>query len=219
MIQTSLTGAGVGSTFASLPKLVFNPSEFFRGVCAKGDLAPAIVFVVATWLVNGLCSAFFLKAGFGTIFLAPILGLIYAGLLGAAAILAGKWLGGKGGFVEGFTAAAFSSGVAAVTWVPYLGFLFGLYGLVLLLIGFAACFDVDRSKVGAREFYQSLAALWTAGALTSVMAGLLAPGPLTTESLAKRLMVWFLVFACLSALAVLSDSSANSEGTGGDVSE
>lgn len=210
MIQTSMTsvGSGIGSTFASLPKLVFNPSGFFREVCAKGDLAPAVVFVLVTWLVNGFCSAFFLKAGIGTLFLAPILGLIYSGLVGAAAVLAGKWLGGKGGFPEGFACAAFSSGVAAVSWIPFVGVIFGLYGLVLLLIGFAACFELDRSKIGAREFYQSLAALWTAGALTSVMAGLLAPGPLTTESLAKRLLVWFLGFACLSALALLSDSSS-----------
>lgn len=196
---------GLTSLVGRLPLLVTRPGDFFRSACACGCLAAPAIFAVAVWFVHGLLRA--VVTGSGSVVLAPVYGLLFAAVLGGVATIAGRFANGRGGFQEGFTVAAFASVAALGNWIPWLGVLFNVWGLALLVIGFLVCFDVQVSRLSQRGLYASLGALWTGLAAVNVMYGLVggaACGSLNTW-LARWLLVWFLGLLCFILLAVVSE--------------
>jgi hypothetical protein len=192
-------------TLRSLPLLLASPRQFFAQICPYRHLLRAAAFVAIVGLLHGL--GLLLRGyGFRSVLAMPVYGLAIAVVAGLGGHVAAKAVGGRGGFQDGFAAAAFASLPSALGFIPWIGTLFNVWSIYLFLVGLWVCYGVERASVGLHGVYKGLAAFWTIGMAGSLLYAW-AAGPacaLPEGWVPMRLMVWFLGFASLAVLALIS---------------
>ncbi|WP_119067698.1 YIP1 family protein [Rubrobacter indicoceani] len=141
----------VGSFVATVRGVVLSPVAFFRGIRRSGDFVGPLVFALICSVVAGILAAFVsllanLVSGNG---FGAAVGGFFAALVGApVAALIGLFVGAgiyhlvvlllvrpNAGFEGSFRVVAYASVVQLVSWIPILGGLLALYGIVLGVFG------------------------------------------------------------------------------------
>jgi hypothetical protein len=130
------------NSFIGVMKTVLaKPNEFYRHMPTTGGYAPPLVFLAACAGISCiLAAAAIANVDFSEgIFLAlklfmflMIYSFIGAGILH---LIAQQFFEGKGGYEGVYRAVAYAGVVALLTWIPKVGFLAGLYGLYLQILG------------------------------------------------------------------------------------
>jgi hypothetical protein len=125
------------NSFIGVMKTVLvRPNDFYQHMPVTGGYSPPFVFLLVCLGVSGILAAIiagvdvflFLKLVlFGAIF-----SFIGAGILH---LIAQQFFEGKGTYEGVYRTVAYAGVVNLLTWIPVVGFLAGLYGLYLQIVG------------------------------------------------------------------------------------
>ena len=117
-----------------LKATIFKPDKFFKDMPAGGGYAQPAIFLVITSAVHAIPSAILHGKPLGVI-MEFIGGFFFFAFLAGVLFGLGKMFGGQGSFQGTFRVAAYSSGPKMITWIPWIGQVFGLYSAYLLVVG------------------------------------------------------------------------------------
>jgi len=158
----------INSFINTVRNVVLNPAEFFRGIRRRqGDFVNPLVFALICALVSGILggiSNFLLSLAFagdpdsevggafgglvGSIIVVPIttaIGLfIGAGILHLLVLLLVR--PGNAGYEATFRVVSYSNVTQLVSWIPIIGFIASLYGLVLVILGIREVHDTTTGR-------------------------------------------------------------------------
>ena len=149
----------VGSFVDVVRRVVLQPVRFFAGIPRRGSLLNPLLFALICTeigaILGGLLSlagvggAFVTGYGFrvpenqgfgefiGSVVLAPVGGVIGVFVVaGIAHLLVRLFVGAtNAGFGATFRVASYTSVTSLVSWIPFIGWLLGLYGIYLAVVG------------------------------------------------------------------------------------
>ncbi len=147
-------------------EVIQRPSNFYRKMPVTGGYAEPLTFAAISYLIYGLLSALFNREMIGDMYgygigsggpglfnsliiaiTFPITGIISV-LVGGAAILyiIYKVLGGKGSYEGTVRFICYATAVMLLSWIPFIGWVFGFYGLYLYILGGMIVHDVSMVK-------------------------------------------------------------------------
>lgn len=141
------------SFLATLPRVLFSPRAFFRGISNRRGFANPLIFAATCVLIGAVLSGVLgvlMRGVPGGQFLAMQSGLLFnvisifvssmVGLLiisGVYHLLVMLLAGGNNAGLEGtFRVVSYAFAVQVLGWIPILNILVGLYGLYLCAFGF-----------------------------------------------------------------------------------
>ena len=135
----------VQSFINTVQGVVLQPVNFFSGILRQGDFINPLIFAIICYevaaILGGIIAVAFGNQGFGgfigDIILAPIfaaIGLfIGAGILHLLVMLI---VGSRNsGFEATFRVGAYAAVTSLVSWIPFIGWILGLYGIYLAIVG------------------------------------------------------------------------------------
>jgi hypothetical protein len=143
---------------ATVQAIVLRPVDFFRGILKQGDFINPLIFAIICYevftILSGLLSLAGIsgRQGFGgfiiSLILAPIfaaIGLaIWAGILHLLVMLI---VGSRNsGFEATFRVGAYSTVTLLVSWIPFIGWIAGLYGVYLEIVGIREMHNTTTGK-------------------------------------------------------------------------
>ncbi len=153
------------SSLGTLPKVLFSPRTFFRGVANLRGFANPLIFAAICGLVGALLSGVFNEFAQGipgmrllttqTGFLFTVISAFVYSMVGLV-IITGIYhlfvmlLAGAHNGLEGtFRVVAYTYAVQVLGWVPLLNILAGLYGLYLCAFGIQAVHSTTYQRAAA----------------------------------------------------------------------
>jgi len=138
-------------------KVITTPSDFFREMPTSGGYEAPLKFAVVNYIIAGIGTAlvsilaftfiasllpmtsFWPGSAFGSalsnIIVTPIMGIIGLFIIGAILYVCFKIVGGSGSYEGTVRIVAYASAVEAVSWIPILGWIAGLYAIYLAIVG------------------------------------------------------------------------------------
>lgn len=124
-------------SFLGVAKTVFfQPSDFFQNMRATGGYPAPLIFLAVCLGVSGIIAA--IIAGGNVLFFLKFLifGLIFS-FIGAGILhfIAQQFFEGKGAYEGTYRVVAYAGVVNLLAWIPIVGFLAGLYGFYLQIVG------------------------------------------------------------------------------------
>ncbi|AKB30727.1 hypothetical protein MSSIH_0037 [Methanosarcina siciliae HI350] len=145
-------------------EVIQRPSDFFRKMPTTGGYNDPLTFAALSYLIYGLLSGLFGRgimggmygySGFrefgfataiGTAIVAPIAGIISIFIGAAILFIIYKVLGGSGTYEGTVRFMSYATAVMAVYWIPFIGWIFGLYEIYLYIVGGMFVHDVSMVK-------------------------------------------------------------------------
>jgi len=124
--------------------VLFKPAEFFKKVSTEKGIKDALIFFAIVWLISMILSALIASmalGALGTAFSIATLPMQYVmgfvGLLIATVFLFifTKILGGTGNFEQTLRVGCYVAVTGLVSWIPIIGFVGMIWGIVLTVIG------------------------------------------------------------------------------------
>ena len=146
------------------------PSDFYRRMPKTGGYRDPLTFAAITFLIYGILAALFNREmymsgmyggmyggesyarefGISTIIsiaiLAPIAGIISLFIEGAILYIVYRILGGTGTYEGTVRFIAYATAVLLLSWIPLIGWIIGLYGIYLQIIGGMYVHNVSMGK-------------------------------------------------------------------------
>ncbi len=140
-------------------KVITTPSDFFREMPTSGGYEAPLKFAVVNYIIAGIGtalvailaftflssllpmasfwpgSAFSFGSALSNIIITPIVGIIGLFISGAILYVCFKIVGGSGSYEGTVRIMAYASAVEAVSWIPILGWIAGLYAIYLAIVG------------------------------------------------------------------------------------
>ena len=159
----------VGSFIRTVQNVVINPVGFFRGIPKQGNFVSPLVFALICAVISGILGGiinFLIGLAFssgnqgvtgaflsliGNIILTPIgvaIGLfIGAGIYHLLVLLLVK--PSNAGFEATFRVVAYASVIQLVSWIPIVGIVAGIYGIVLSVFGIREVHNTTTGRAAA----------------------------------------------------------------------
>jgi hypothetical protein len=171
----------IHSFIDTVRRVVLQPVSFFASLPQSRNLVNPLVFALICieiyTILGGLLGLVWVGTNRGlgsfiaSIIAAPIGGAIGLFILAAILHLLVRLVVGAGnsGFEATFRVAAYAAVVNLVSWIPLVGWLLGLYGIYLSVVGI-------REMHGTTTGKAALVVLIPAGVILLVLVGLLAAG-------------------------------------------
>jgi hypothetical protein len=137
----------VQSFITTVQRVVLQPVDFYRGLQRRGDFINPLIFAIICYEVFTILSGLLALAGIGTPrgFGEFIISLILAPILAAIGLFIGAGIlhllvmlivgSGNSGFEATFRVSAYAAVTSLVSWIPIVGFIAGLYGIYLAVVG------------------------------------------------------------------------------------
>lgn len=142
--------------FQMMKAVITSPKVFFDGVNEAEGYKKSTIFAVINTLVTFILSAVFglvfrtsnLGIGMvlvGAVFAIPLMIVFF--FIGAAILhVIAKILGGQGKLVGTYQSVAYATAIGPATAVPYIGMLFSLYQLYLVVVGLRKAHQYSTTK-------------------------------------------------------------------------
>ncbi|AKB16898.1 MULTISPECIES: YIP1 family protein [unclassified Methanosarcina] len=145
-------------------EVIQRPSEFYRKMPTTGGYNDPLTFAALSYLIYGLLTGLFNRGmmrgmyGYGgitefgfstaimTAIMAPIVGIISIFIGAAIFYVIYRVLGGSGTYEGTVRFISYATAVMVVSWVPLIGWVFGLYGIYLYIVGGMVVHDVSMAK-------------------------------------------------------------------------
>lgn len=152
-------------------EVILRPSDFYRNMPKAGGYADPLTFAAISFIIYGLLSA--LVAGiFGrtmymgdmyggmygdtggfsffailtTVIMLPIVGIISLFIEAAILYIIYKILGGEGSYESTVRFISYATAVLVISWIPIVGWIAGIYGIYLYIVGGMYAHDVSMGK-------------------------------------------------------------------------
>lgn len=131
-------------------EVIQSPSEFYRKMPKAGGYADPITFAAISLAVYGLLTALFGRGMYGgmyggrevsffmvpaAVIMTPIVGIISLFIEAAILYVLFRLLGGSGTYEGTVRFIAYATAVMVFSWVPFIGWIAGLYGIYLYIVG------------------------------------------------------------------------------------
>ncbi|MEA3325656.1 MAG: YIP1 family protein [Euryarchaeota archaeon] len=117
-------------------KVITTPGDFFKEMPTSGGYEEPLKFAVVNYLISGIGIALIT---FGSMFVAviaaPIFGIIMLFIFGLMFHICFKIVGGSGSYEGTVRIMAYASAVEAISWIPIIGWIIGLYAIYLGIVG------------------------------------------------------------------------------------
>jgi len=152
-------------------EVILRPSDFYRKMPTSGGYAEPLTFAAISYFIYGLLAALFNRgmmggmSGYGGMYgygmgsggygltgalmmaiMMPIMGIISI-IIGAAILyIIYKVLGGKGSYEGTVRFVSYAAAVLLLSWIPFIGWIFGIYGIYLYIVGGMVVHDVSMVK-------------------------------------------------------------------------
>lgn len=156
-------------------EIIQRPSDFFREMPKTGGYGDPLTFAAISFvtyaLLVSLLTAIFGRGmymdgmyggmyngmhggagGFGffailmTVIITPIAGIIYLFIEAAIFFVIYKVLGGTGSYEGTVRLISYATAVLVISWIPIIGWIFGIYGIYLYIIGGMHVHDVSMAR-------------------------------------------------------------------------
>ena len=145
-------------------EVIQRPSDFYRKMPKTGGYADPLTFAAISYIIYGLLTALFNRGmmggmyGYGgvrefsfstalmTAIMAPIAGIIFLFIGAAILYIIYKVLGGTGSYEGTVRFVSYATAVMVVSWIPLIGWFFGLYEIYLYIVGGMIVHDVSMVK-------------------------------------------------------------------------
>jgi hypothetical protein len=124
-------------SFIGVVKTVLaKPGDFYQNMPASGGYSAPVIFLAVCLAVSGVISAVIAGVNVGLFLKFIIAGLIFS-FIGAGILqfIARQFFEGKGSYEGMYRVVAYSGAVNLLAWIPIVGFLAGLYGFYLQIVG------------------------------------------------------------------------------------
>ncbi|MGB9940884.1 YIP1 family protein [Methanosarcina sp.] len=172
------------------------PSDFYRGMPETGGYADPLTFAAISFIIyalltalltallgrgmymDGMYDGMYGSAGeFGffailmTVIITPIAGIISLFIEAAILYVIYKVLGGTGSYEGTVRFISYATAVLVLTWIPIIGWIVGIYGIYLYIVGGMHVHDVSMARSAIAVFLPVLLGILL---MIIIMAGLLA---------------------------------------------
>jgi len=156
-------------------EVMLRPSDFYRSMPKVGGYADPLIFAAISFIIYGLLTAL-LAGLFGrgmymggmydgmyggmyngagefslftiltTVIVLPVAGIISLFIEAAILYIIYKVLGGKGSYEGTMRFVSYATAVLVVSWIPLVGWIAGLYGIYLYIVGGMHVHNVSMGK-------------------------------------------------------------------------
>ncbi|KAF5415116.1 MAG: hypothetical protein C5S49_06170 [Candidatus Methanogaster sp.] len=117
-------------------KVITTPGDFFREMPTSGGYGEPLKFAVVNYVIAGIGATLLTLGGaFFAIVVVPIVGIIWLFISGAILYICFKIVGGSGSYEGTVRMLSYTSAVAAVAWIPLIGWIVALYTIYLKIVG------------------------------------------------------------------------------------
>jgi hypothetical protein len=125
------------NSFIGVMKTVLvKPNDFYQHMPTTGGFSPPFVFLVVCLGVSGILAAIIAGVDVFLFLKLLIFGAIFSFIgAGILHLIAQQFFEGKGAYEGVYRTVAYAGVVNLLTWIPVVGFLAGLYGLYLQIVG------------------------------------------------------------------------------------
>lgn len=117
-------------------KVITTPGDFYKEMSTSGGYEEPLKFAAINYLIAGIGTALIT---FGSLFVAviaaPIFGIIGMFIGGLIFYICFKIVGGSGSYEGTVRIVSYASAVTAVSWIPIIGWIIGLYAIYLGIVG------------------------------------------------------------------------------------
>ena len=145
-------------------EVIQRPSDFYRKMPTTGGYTDPLTFAAISYIIYGLLTGLFSRGmmrgmyGYGgitefgfstaimTAIIAPIVGIISIFIGAAILYVIYKVLGGSGSYEGTVRFVSYATAVMVVSWIPLIGWFFGLYEIYLYIVGGMIVHDVSMVK-------------------------------------------------------------------------
>ena len=145
-------------------EVIQRPSDFFRRMPKNGGYADPLTFAAISYIIYGFLTAIFNRGmtegmyGYGGVrefsfstalmiaIIAPIGGIISIFIGAAIHYVIYKVLGGSGSYEGTVRFVSYATAVMVVSWIPLIGWFFGLYEIYLYIVSGMIVHDVSMVK-------------------------------------------------------------------------
>lgn len=175
-------------------EVILRPSDFYRNMPKTGGYADPLTFAAINFILYGLLTALiaglfgrgmyggmydgmyggFRGLGFLTIItnviIIPFAGIISLFIESAILYIIYKVLGGKGSYEGTVRFISYATAVLLLSWIPFLGWVFGIYGIYLYILGGMNVHDVSMVKSTIAVLLPTFLAILL-GIIIAILAG------------------------------------------------
>jgi hypothetical protein len=125
------------NSFIGVMKTVLvKPNDFYQHMPVTGGFSPPFVFLAICLGVSGILAAIIAGVDVFLFLKLVIFGAIFSFIgAGILHLIAQQFFEGKGAYEGVYRTVAYAGVVNLLTWIPVVGFLAGLYGLYLQIVG------------------------------------------------------------------------------------
>ncbi|MCJ7663391.1 MAG: YIP1 family protein [Desulfobacterales bacterium] len=125
------------NSFIGVMKTVLvKPKDFYQNMPVTGGFSPPFVFLAICLGVSGILAAIIAGVDVFLFLKLVIFGAIFSFIgAGILHLIAQQFFEGKGAYEGVYRTVAYAGVVNLLTWIPVVGFLAGLYGLYLQIVG------------------------------------------------------------------------------------
>ena len=117
-------------------KVITTPGDFFKEMPTSGGYEEPLKFAVVNYIIAGIgLTLVSLGRAFFMIVAMPIFGIIGLFISGAILYICFKIVGGSGSYEGTVRMLSYASAVNAVSWIPIIGWIIGLYAIYLGIVG------------------------------------------------------------------------------------
>ncbi|WP_292387725.1 YIP1 family protein [Methanosarcina sp. UBA5] len=156
-----------------------SPSDFYREMPKTGGYADPLTFAAISFIIYALLAAL-LTALFGrgmyegmygsmrglgffailmTVIITPIAGIISLFIEAAILYIIYKVLGGTGSYEGTVRFISYATAVLVLSWIPIIGWIVGIYGIYLYIVGGIYVHDVSMARSAIAVLLPALLAI------------------------------------------------------------
>lgn len=169
----------VGSFVETVRGVVLAPVGFFSGLQRQGDYLSPLIFALIVWEISALLTSVISvvtgNMGLGGFISALIFAPVFAAVVlfvgsGIFHLLVMLFIKPNSGYEATFRTASYASVPMLVSWVPVVGWIVGLYGVVLAVLGIRELHETSTGKAVLVVLLPSAVALLI-GVMLAVVIG------------------------------------------------
>ena len=133
--------------------VITTPGDFYKEMPTSGGYEEPLKFAAINYLIAGIGAALITFGSmFGAVIVAPILGIVGVFIGGLILHICFKIVGGSGSYEGTVRTVSYASAISAVSWIPIVGWIIGLYAIYLNIVGGTFVHDLTMGKSAIAVF-------------------------------------------------------------------
>lgn len=156
-------------------EVILRPSDFYRKMPKTGGYTDPLTFAAISFIIYGLLTALFnremyMSGMYGMygirefsffmvlmiVIMAPIAGIISLLIEAVVFYILFKIVGGAGSYEGTLRLLSYATAVLLLSWIPFIGWLMGLYGIYLYIVGGTFVHNISMGRSAIAVFLPTI---------------------------------------------------------------